>query len=880
VILFGTLAGLTILANVLATAWVDRSWYQAQGAGRLWTTLTMTRFALGAVGFVWIASIVGGSLLLASRNGGPTDTNLLAAQFTKRAKGRGGWLAVAIVLWCTWRYGLGFRFGWNDWLLFSNGSHTGAYDPVFNRDIGRYLFDLPFISRLLALLWTGVVTALALSTATYLVNGGIRVKGVIPRSITAPAKRHLLTLGALAVVVVAVRLLTVGRLQLAVSPGDGFSGASYVDDHVREPIYVILGFALIVVAAAMIVTAFASRIRRVAAIAFAAAAVSALVGVAIPGLVQRLKVNPARAKYEADYVTANRTNTISAWALGAVDYAQVDIPSPPTDPPKAADPDTTASSAAARIPLLDPASAPATFAALRAVQNYTIGPATLDRYPIGDRGEQRPVAISAQMTDRQHLSDPWEEAQLVYTHGRGVVIAYADEFDDTGRPAFIDPTSPTAPAPIRLDSPEMYFGPGLDGWPAVLNTSRVPTDGETQRIDIPLDGAVSRVLAAIAFRQPSLLLSDYLGEDSGLITRRSVSERLGALAPFLSQVEPAYPVITKGRIVWMAPLATVSATYPGAQFQMLNAVTGPRPVNYARASVLGTVDALTGEATLYPLDDGAQPAAADGSDPLLTMYRNTFPDLFTPVKDLPVDLRDHLLFPSTLLEAQSSLLGKYRVKSGSEILERSQEWTRSADIGRGVGAVPTGQLAATTTVDLIDGTGGAGDTGDTGDTTSPPLVRQNVLVPGVAAAQRPETAAVVDVSQEFGDYGQLHVSAFGSPSGADPQDGPTSIQRTIESDARISWVVTQLNQSGSNVTFGPLALSIIDHRVVATRPVYVASTGTGSFSRLLAVALVSDGQAVLAPTVDLGLAALDDPALAARLAGQLLPATASESSGG
>ena len=153
-------------------------------------------------------------------------------------------------------------------------------------------------------------------------------------------------------------------------------------------------------------------------------------------------------------------------------------------------------------------------------------------------------------------------------------------------------------------------------------------------------------------------------------------------------------------------------------------------------------------------------------------------------------------------------------------------------------------------------------------------------MPGVAAAQRPETAAVVDVSQEFGDYGQLHLSAFGSPSGADPQDGPTSIQRTIESDARISWVVTQLNQSGSNVTFGPLALSIIDQRVVATRPVYVASTGTGSFSRLLAVALVSDGQAVLAPTVDLGLAALDDPALAARLAGQLLPATASESSGG
>jgi uncharacterized membrane protein (UPF0182 family) len=354
-----------------------------------------------------------------------------------------------------------------------------------------------------------------------------------------------------------------------------------------------------------------------------------------------------------------------------------------------------------------------------------------------------------------------------------------------------------------------------------------------------------------------------------MITRRSITERIGAVAPFLSQVEPAYPVIANGRIVWLAPLATVSTTYPGAQYQTLDTASGPASVNFARASVVGTVDATTGEVRLYRLDTAEQPAAGSGADPVLELYARSFPDLFLPASSLPDELRGHLLFPRTLVETQSSLLGKYRVSSGAEILERSQEWTRSADVGSGVGVNPSGWLPATTTVDLIDPSTGPGA----------PLIRQVVLVPGVSAAQRPETAALVDVSQEFEDYGLLHVSELASPSGDSPEDGPTSIQRTIESDAHISWVLTQLNQSGSNVTFGPLAFSIVEGRVIATRAVYVSGTGQGSFSRLLAVALVSEGQAVLAPTVDQGLDALDDPALAARYAGQLLPSAAAEAEG-
>ena len=70
-------------------------------------------------------------------------------------------------------------------------------------------------------------------------------------------------------------------------------------------------------------------------------------------------------------------------------------------------------------------------------------------------------------------------------------------------------------------------------------------------------------------------------------------------------------------------------------------------------------------------------------------------------------------------------------------------------------------------------------------------------------------------------------------------------------------------------------IETVGDELVGIRPVYVSGSGSGSFARLLAVAVVRGGKAVLAPTLAEGLAALDDPELADRLSDALLPTVSS-----
>ena len=58
--------------------------------------------------------------------------------------------------------------------------------------------------------------------------------------------------------------------------------------------------------------------------------------------------------------------------------------------------------------------------------------------------------------------------------------------------------------------------------------------------------------------------------------------------------------------------------------------------NYVRNSVKAVVDAYSGEVTFYVVDD---------QDPILAAWRSAFPNLFTPVEQMPAELREHLRYP-------------------------------------------------------------------------------------------------------------------------------------------------------------------------------------------------------------------------------------------
>lgn len=846
------------LCRVVAGLVLDKWWFSSVGYGEVFSTVTWSRIGLGAFGALWIAVAVGTQLWWARRNGGPIDRNIPAAWWHEKMGRAEPFAAVAVVVWLAWSKGLPFSRYWSLWVQFRNSTPAGRTDPIFHRDVSLYLFHLPFLTVLFGILLYGALAGLGLSAAMYTLNGGLRVEGVIPRGMRRTAYRHLLVSAGVVGLLFAAKLFWVDRLRLSVSSSGTFSGAGYVDDHVRSPGYVVAAVILVVAAVLCVAAGIRRRWGALGKVVVGASLAGAVAAVGLPTVTQLLVVNPAAARKERKYVAANRDATIFAYGLDASSQRDVDVSTGPAVP---------ATATLQGTPLLDPVVTQQTLQTLDGRQNLVIGPVTTDRYTIAST--TRLVSLAPQLPDRATASGSWENSHLVYTHGQGIEAVYADSADATGRPIAVS----TSSGELELKQPAFYYGPGFDGWYAVVHTGRAqfadaryPGNGEVE-----LGSGLRRFVAGLALREPSFVLSSYLTKKSTLLMRRGVTERLNAVAPFLTLADPPQPVITGGKLVWIADLATTSSRYPSAQFTRFAAADGTaNPVNYLKASVKATIEADTGKVRLYRLDD-----TQAREDPVLDVWAKAFPHLLSPKDAMPMALREHLLYPANVFRVQASLVGTYRVQNPDRLSDSSLAWAVAPDVGKTVAASAKGPMAPVMTFTSADGDRN--------------LERLLPLVSGANGGQRPRMTGVVSVGQSLDDYGKIRLTAF---TGAHEVDSPVAIQRTIESDTRISWILTQLNQSGSKVSFGPMVVGTPPIggsapkakddtvSVIAVRGVYIAGSGSDSFARLLSVAVVHDGKAVLAPDVQTGLRALDDPALADKLARDLLPVVSSGAGAG
>ena len=162
---------------------------------------------------------------------------------------------------------------WPMALRFLNQEPFGSADPIFNRDIGYYVFSLPFYlliqNRLIVFLILGGVLALG----WYLKKGGLEVIGDFTPGTGAPpsfprvtfgpqAKKHLIFLGGIIVLLLAWGFhLRIYRL-LYSTQGPAF-GASYSDVHIKIWAYRILILFSVGLAVVLFMNAFKPRTRLV-----------------------------------------------------------------------------------------------------------------------------------------------------------------------------------------------------------------------------------------------------------------------------------------------------------------------------------------------------------------------------------------------------------------------------------------------------------------------------------------------------------------------------------------------------------------------------------------------------------------------------------------
>jgi excisionase family DNA binding protein len=599
-------------------------------------------------------------------------TNLsVALRRTGVAGGRGTTLAVAAVslIGATFFTSAATRH-WETFLLWLHRRPFGVADPLFGKDVGYFVFSLPFERLVSALLLGLIATAAAASLVVYRTRDALTLR---PPRASHQAQVHLAALAAAFLLVVAWRLhlarygLELG--QPAAADSGTFAGAGYVDVHVRSPglatlsaLAVVSAFAC-VAAAQLAQAGFPRRAKWTIAIpagSFLVVAIS--VGSWLPALVERFAVHPSPLLSEQPYVQRAIDATRSGLGLDRIDaraYA-------PKGRLTAADV-SDARSRLSRAVVWDRRVIEARMHDLVSdAPYYRPERPTFDVTRVG-RHRQTTLA-SARELDLGAIGgqgQSWASDRLTYTHGVGLPRFSETAIERGGQPRLLD-------AGLHLRQPRIYFGNLLSGSPGwVLVDSRRPeadlpsAQGEYHydgSAGIGLSGWIRRAAFALELGSKDLLISRDVTPGTRILLHRDVRDRLSTLAPFIHWDAHPVPLAVGGRIVFVDQGYTTSASYPGAERVTL----GGASVNYARASVLATVDAFSGQVRLY---------RTDPSDPVASAWADAFPSLFRRPEEIPAGLRGRLRYPADLFRAQSTAYERFHATRPDVFASGSDLWS-------------------------------------------------------------------------------------------------------------------------------------------------------------------------------------------------------------
>lgn len=735
--------------------------------------------------------------------------------------------------------GLGTAGSWPQFLLWMNREPFGTVDPEFGLDVGFYVFELPVYSSVIGFASTILILSAIATILTGFLYGAISLSGREIR-ISRTMRVQLGVIGVLFFVVQAINLW-LQQYDALVSASSGFLafGAGFTEVNATIPARAIMAGIAILVAILFLLTAIIGR-WRLAVIGTALYIVSGLVlGLGYPALIQRFQVDPSARTLEAPFVQRNIDATRDAYGLSDIVEIPYDASTDTSAGALRADAETTAN-----IRIIDPALVTDAFAQLEQFRQYYQFPQFLDvgRYTLD--GEVTDTVIAAREINLGGLnSQSWYNNTIVYTHGFGMVAAFGNKRTEDGQPLFIESGIPPTET-LGQYEPRIYFGEntppysivgGPEGGPAL--ELDFPSGGEGEETNAnytftgdggpKLDSLFAQLLYALKFQSEQIVLSNAITPDSQILYDRHPADRVQKVAPYLTLDKDPYPAIVDGRVVWIVDGYTTSRDYPySTQVEISEAIAdsyNPAPqlafdtVNYMRNSVKATVDAYSGEVTLY---------AWDTEDPLLKAWSSIFPNTLEPQSEMSPALLSHVRYPSDLFKVQRNILGAYHVIDAGTFYSAEDEWVTPND--------PTSNIAAprlqppyylTMKVPGSD---------------EPAFTLYSTFIPrSVGEASRNVLYGYLAANSDWGpDYGKLTLLNLPKQTSV---PGPGQVQAQFDSDPEVGQQLNLLRQGQTEVISGNLLTLPVGGGLLYVQPVYVRSTGDTSYP-LLRKILVSFGE--------------------------------------
>ncbi|MBM7051065.1 UPF0182 family protein [Rothia sp. ZJ1223] len=745
---------------------------------------------------------------------------------------------------------------WETVLLFLNGTEFGSTDPEFGKDLGFYIFTLPFLNLLTSIAGSAILIAAIGGAFAHYLYGGITVhdKGI---ETSKQFKRHAALLVTLYLLVRGARYWLERYTSIQEQSGK-WAGAMYTDVNAIIPTRSILAVAAVLVALLFIYALVRNQWRLPVIGTALLVIVSLVVGGIYPWIIQRFQVTPNEQAYESEYIQRNIDMTRAAYGLDKIEASDYDAT---TNAPSGAL--KGESETISNIRLLDPNVVSDAFSQLQQFRPYYQfnDNLSVDRYEVD--GEIQDTVIAArELNPAQNASSSWFNQHVVYTHGYGVIAAYGNQVESDGKPRFIQ-SGITATGEISEDyEPRIYFGQSSPSYSIVggaegdeaLELDRPATAGdESSDAKYTFAGnggpnignAFNRLAYAIKFQSTDILLSDGVRPESQILYDRNPSERVEKVAPYLTVDGNPYPAIIDGQVQWIVDAYTTSDQYPYAESAQLSdatsdsetaaGVTRALPqdeVNYIRNSVKATVNAYDGSVTLYAWDE---------EDPILQAWQKVFPGNLKSYSEMSAELMDHVRYPQDLFKVQREMLNAYHVTNSGSLYAGDDVWSTPKDptVNNDQPLPPyylslqiPGQKQASfsLTTSFIP---------QQSDSNT-----RNVMYGFLSANGDAGTGKDGERSE---DYGKLTLLEMPRSSVV---PGPGQAQNNFNSDADVSTELNLLRRGASDVINGNLLTLPVGGGILYVQPVYVQSSGDSAYPTLRRV-LVSFGDKVgFAPTLE------------------------------
>ena len=843
----------------LAGFWTDYLWFDSLTMSSVWTSMLWAKIGLGllftAVFFValWVNLFLADRLAPKIRPPGPEDE--LARRWQQFMGRRAILVRSVISLLFALMVGAGVSSQWQSWLFFTNRVDFGITDQQFGRDVGFYVFQLPFLTFVVSWAFAAILVIFVVTTIQHFLNGGIRVQGQAGSRVTPQVKAHLsLLLGLLALAKGVGYYLD--RFELTLSSRGFVDGATYTDVKAQMPALQLLMIVSVFCFGLLVFNIWRRGFTYPIIAVGLWALVATLAGTIYPALVQRFQVEPAESTKELIYIERNIEMTRIAMGLDQVMLQ--DFSYKPTLSPK----DIEENLATVRnVRLLDPAVMRDTFQQTQGIKSfYDFRDIDVDRYEIDGRTTQVVLAArELKQTDLPNTS--WESEHIAFTHGYGIAAAPANAIDANGRPAYaladIPVTANDGAAALEIDSPGLYVGEGLKGY-ALVGATRDEMDfqDDDDRTEVTrYDGAdgvgigsLARKLAfALRFTEPNLVVSGEVGPETRILYKRDVVDRAKTLAPFLKFDQDPYPAIVEGKVMWILDAYTSTDMFPYAQRVNPRAVRSGdlrSSLNYVRNSIKVVIDAYDGAPTFYIVDD---------DDPLAQSYRQQFPQLFSDTPP-PLEIAKHFRYPEDLFRIQTDMWGRYRINDPAEFYDAAGAWSIAQDPGNSIGL--------TAVESVIDAAGNVISSSEVRVAPQYLLMRLpgaedesfvlfRPFVPFSDDDSRKNLKGFMVVHNDPGRYGQIEVYEIRSST---PVDGPALFNSNIQTEEEISERLTLLNQNGSTVVPGNLLLIPVGNSLLYVRPLFIEATGTTAVPELQLVIVGVGPEVVIADSFESALA--------------------------